>query len=115
VAAAWLLFKGERITLLEMVELEGEVERMKKDDVGPGAANMASGGDSQNRREFFNGLGKWSAIVVAAVSFLGVAGETLARKPKPHWRHDNSVAWTNSPHTQYPKYAKDTGPGNIMQ
>jgi hypothetical protein len=24
----------------------------------------------QNRREFFNGLGKWSMIVVAAVSFL---------------------------------------------
>jgi hypothetical protein len=26
--------------------------------------------DRQNRREFFNGLGKWSMIVVAAVSFL---------------------------------------------
>ena len=47
VAAAWPLFEGERITLLEMVEFDGEVERMKKDDVGPGAANAASGGDSQ--------------------------------------------------------------------
>jgi hypothetical protein len=27
-------------------------------------------GDRQNRREFFNGLGKWSMILVAAVSFL---------------------------------------------
>lgn len=113
-AAAWLLFEGERITLLEMVELDGEVERMKKDDVGPGAANSGSGGDSQNRREFFNGLGKWSAIVVAAVSFLGVAGETLAKKPK-HWRHDNAVNWTNSPHTQYPRYAKDPGGGKVME
>ena len=95
-----------------MVELDGEVERMKKDDVGPGAANATSGGDSQNRREFFNGLGKWSAIVVAAVSFLGVAGETLAKKKPPeHFKHENTVSWVNNPHTQYPKYAKDMGPG----
>jgi hypothetical protein len=115
VAAAWPLFEGERITLLEMVELDGEVERMKKDDVGPGAANAASGGDSQNRREFFNGLGKWSAIVVAAVSFLGAAREALAKKPKPHYKHENSVAWVNQPHTQYPKYAKDPGGGKVME
>ena len=113
-AAAWPLFEGERITLLEMVELDGEVERMKKDDVGPGAANAASGGDSQNRREFFNGLGKWSAIVVAAVSLFGGAREALAKKPKPHWRHENAVNWVNTPHTQYPKYAKDMGPAQIQ-
>jgi len=88
---------------------------MKKDDVGPGAANAASGGDSQNRREFFNGLGKWSAIVVAAVSFLGAAREALAKKPKPHYKHENSVAWVNQPHTQYPKYAKDPGGGKVME
>ena len=56
---------------------------MKTDEIKNGAISAACEGDSQNRREFFNGLGKWSMIVVAAVSFLGGAQETQAKKPKP--------------------------------
>ena len=86
---------------------------MKTDEIKPGAGGSPCEADRQNRREFFNGLGKWSAIVVAAVSFLGGARETLAKKPK-HWKHGNDVMWVNSPHGNYPKYTKDTGPG-VMQ
>ena len=88
---------------------------MKMDEQKTGLAGIVLEEDRQNRREFFNGLGKWSAIVVAAVSFLGVAGETLAKKKPPeHYKHENSVGWVNQPHTQYPKYAKDMGPAQIQ-
>lgn len=86
---------------------------MKTDEIKPGAPDAPCERDSQNRREFFNGLGKWSMIVVAAVSFLGGTQEAQARKPKPHARHDNEVFWTNSPHTNYARYSKDPGPGKI--
>jgi hypothetical protein len=43
---------------------------MKIDESIPDTAQATRQVDRQNRREFFNGLGKWSMIVVAAVSFL---------------------------------------------
>ncbi len=43
---------------------------MKIDEKKDAVPDSVSAGDQQNRREFFNGLGKWSMIVVAAVSFL---------------------------------------------
>ena len=43
---------------------------MKIDESKTDAAQAMCAEDRQNRREFFNGLGKWSMIVVAAVSFL---------------------------------------------
>ena len=45
-------------------------------------------GDRQNRREFFNGLGKWSMIVVAAVSFLRGSS---TRAPKPATRTSQNL------------------------
>lgn len=86
---------------------------MKTDEIKPEAVNAEFEKDSQNRREFFNGLGKWSMIVVAAVSFLGGAPGAQARKPKPHHRHENDTTWINSPHSNYPKYSKDPGPTKI--
>jgi hypothetical protein len=47
---------------------------MKIDDREPDAVQATCAGDRQNRREFFNGLGKWSMIVVSAVSFLRGSG-----------------------------------------
>jgi hypothetical protein len=43
---------------------------MKIDKSKSDATQVMCEGDRQNRREFFNGLGKWSMIVVAAVSYL---------------------------------------------
>jgi hypothetical protein len=43
---------------------------MKLGDAKSAATEATCEEDRQNRREFFNGLGKWSMIVVAAVSFL---------------------------------------------
>jgi len=80
---------------------------------------------SQNRREFFNGLGKWSMIVVATVSALRgsfnriLAGreatgraereplenafQRLAKKPKPHHQHvDIGTGHFDSPHQDVP-------------
>jgi hypothetical protein len=51
---------------------------MKIDESKTDAAQAMCAEDRQNRREFFNGLGKWSMIVVAAVSFLRGSG-TRAR------------------------------------
>ncbi len=54
-------------------------------------------GERQNRREFFNGLGKWSMIVVAAVSFLrgsitrALAGHEEAPMPE---QEAQRPAWT---------------------
>jgi hypothetical protein len=43
---------------------------MKIDESKSDATHAMCQEDRQNRREFFHGLGKWSMIVVAAVSFL---------------------------------------------
>jgi hypothetical protein len=94
--------------------LDQEDVFMKTDQIKPGTPNPAVGEDSQNRREFFNGLGKWSMIVVAAVSFLGRTEEAQAKKPKPHTRHENYTSWGNSPHSNYPRYNKDPGPGKLQ-
>jgi len=87
---------------------------MKTEEIKLGAANGAVEDDSQNRRQFFHGLGKWSMIVVAAVSFLGGTEKAQAKKPKPHHRHENYTSWGNSPHSNYPRYNKDPGPGKIQ-
>jgi hypothetical protein len=68
-----------------MVEFNEEGLFMKID----GNKDEVSAVDQQNRREFFNGLGKWSMIVVAAVSFLrGSVTRTHAGSegtPRPEW------------------------------
>jgi hypothetical protein len=64
---------------------------MKIDESKTDSAQAMCAGDRQNRREFFNGLGKWSMIVVAAVSFLR-GSSTRARaghEPAPQ-----RPAWT---------------------
>jgi len=43
---------------------------MNIDETKSDAAQAMCEEDGQNRREFVNGLGKWSIVVVAAVSFL---------------------------------------------
>jgi hypothetical protein len=43
---------------------------MKNNENKGAAPGTVSAGDQQNRREFFNGLGKWSMIVIAATSLL---------------------------------------------
>ena len=53
-----------------MVDFDEEGLFMKIDENKDGVPDTVSAGDQQNRREFFNGLGKWSMIVVAAVSLL---------------------------------------------
>ena len=53
-----------------MVDFDEEGLFMKINENKDAAPDTVSAGDQQNRREFFNGLGKWSMIVVAAVSFL---------------------------------------------
>lgn len=70
---------------------------MKIDESKTDAAQAICAGDRQNRREFFNGLGKWSMIVVAAVSFLRGSG-TRARagheeEPRPE-SAPQRPAWT---------------------
>jgi hypothetical protein len=69
--------------------------------------------ERQNRRQFFNGLGKWSAIIVASISLLrgtagaaesdpapdhtkegflktrGPAGGGPAGDKRPWWKHSN--------------------------
>ena len=62
---------------------------MKINENKDAAPHTESAGDQQNRREFFNGLGKWSMIVVAAVSFLrGSATQVRAGREgtqRPEW------------------------------
>jgi hypothetical protein len=60
---------------------------MKIDEKKDAAPDTVSAQDQQNRREFFNGLGKWSMIVIATVSFLRgsvtqihAAGERTGRR-----------------------------------
>ena len=62
---------------------------MKNNENMDAAPDNVAAGDQQNRREFFNGLGKWSMIVVAAVSFLrGSATQVRAGREgtqRPEW------------------------------
>ena len=94
---------------------------MKMDDNKVVVPDNVPADDQQNRREFFNGLGKWSMIVIAATSFLRgsatrvhaaregterpewepreTASQRLAKKPQPHHQHvDNTGGHYNSPH-----------------
>ena len=69
---------------------------MKMDDNKVVVPDNVPAGDQQNRREFFNGLGKWSMIVVAVVSFLrGSATQVHAGREatqRPEWeRPENGV------------------------
>jgi hypothetical protein len=72
-----------------MVEFYKEGLFMKKNENKDAAPDTVSAGDQQNRREFFNGLGKWSMVIVAAVSFLrgSVTRLHAAREgtPRPEW------------------------------
>lgn len=73
---------------------------MKIDENKTSVSDSESGGDRQNRREFFNGLGKWSMVVVAAVSLLR-GSLTTARADRegtvrPEWE---------SPETDFPRLA----------
>jgi hypothetical protein len=52
------------------VEFKQEDAFMKIDEIKPGAADASCEGDSQNRRQFLNGLGKWSLAVIAAATAL---------------------------------------------
>jgi hypothetical protein len=85
---------------------------MKRDEGKSDATGAMCPEDRQNRREFFNGLGKWSMIVVAAVSFLrgsttGVQA-SLEEVPKPE-PEPQRPAWTvpdegNQRLARYSKY-----------
>jgi hypothetical protein len=68
---------------------------MKIDKSKSDATQAMCEGDRQNRREFFNGLGKWSMVVVAAVSFLrGSATGSHARHEDPSKPEPPRPAWT---------------------
>ncbi len=54
---------------------------MKIDESKSDATHAMCPEDRQDRREFFHGLGKWSMIVVAAVSFL--RGSTTGAQASP--------------------------------
>jgi hypothetical protein len=102
---------------------------MKIDESKDAVPDTVSEGDHQNRREFFNGLGKWSMIVVAAVSFLRgsviqvhagsegtqrpdwepreTASQRLAKKPQ----HHNWVGYEDKPHADVPHVDARIQPG----
>jgi len=98
-----------------MVEFHEEGLFMKSDDTKDVAPDTVSADDQQNRREFFNGLGKWSMIVVAAVSLLRASiTRTHASREgttRPEW---------NPADPSFPRYAKkkhrqhvDVGTGHM--
>ena len=70
---------------------------MKIDEGKSDATQAVCEGDRQSRREFFNGLGKWSMIVVTAVSFLRGSGTVVQAghedTPRPE-REPQRPAWT---------------------
>jgi|SRR5208283_1348939 len=80
-------------------------------------SDTVSAGDRQNRREFFNGLGKWSMIVVAAVSFLrGSATRSHAGgegTQRPEWEPPETgfQRLAKKPHQQH----VDIAPGHYNQ
>ncbi len=77
------------------------------------APDTASEGDQQNRREFFNGLGKWSMIVVAAISFLrGSITQSHAgreRTPRPEWESPDPASrrLAKKPHERWNEHYED--------
>jgi hypothetical protein len=98
-------------------------DAMKIDETKCPATDATCEGDRQNRREFFNGLGKWSMIVVAAVSFPRVsaidseASHEDAPKPelgpqRPAWTASDDrspgvkVARRPQPYGRHTKYVK---------
>jgi hypothetical protein len=72
---------------------------MKIDENKPAVAQTTCEEDRQNRREFFNGLGKWSMAVVAAISFLRGSGPAAQagheETPRPE-QEPERPAWTVS-------------------
>jgi hypothetical protein len=69
---------------------------MKSNENKDAAPDNVAAGDQQNRREFFNGLGKWSMIVIAATSLLRgsatqahAAGEGTQR---PEWQPSETAS-----------------------
>jgi hypothetical protein len=109
---------------------------MKIDESNDAVPDTVCAGSQQNRREFLNGLGKWSMIVVAAVSFLRgsvtqshagregtarpewepaeTAFQRLARKKTPTPQPYHEFKHVESPHTDtYTKHgdAARTQPG----
>jgi hypothetical protein len=96
---------------------------MKINEYKDAVPDTVSAEDWQNRREFFNGLGKWSMIVIAATSFLRGsasqlhAGNEGTQRPewqppetgvqrfaaKKHRQHvDNTGGHYNTPHGDVP-------------
>lgn len=78
--------------------------------------------DRQNRREFFNGLGKWSMIVVAAVSFLrGSSTQLHAGREgtqRPEWEPPETgvqrfAAKKHRQHVDIPPAHGDSGHMNV--
>ena len=72
---------------------------MKIDENKPTANQVTCEKDRQNRREFFNGLGKWSMIVIAAISFLrgsGTAARARLEESQGPEQEPERPAWTAS-------------------
>jgi hypothetical protein len=76
---------------------------MKIDESKPDLGQAICAGDRQNRREFFNGLGKWSMIVVAAVSFIRGSGTRVQAS------HDETSTPQNEPQRPAWTVPEDTG------
>jgi len=71
---------------------------MKTDETKSAATEAACEEDLRNRREFFNGLGKWSLAIIAAVSSLTGYG-TRARASREDAKLEPDAqrpAWTAS-------------------
>jgi hypothetical protein len=98
-----------------MVKFDEEGLFMKNNENKDAAPDTVSAGDQQNRREFFNGLGKWSMIVVAAVSFLRGsvtqvhAGSEGTRRPEWEPRETAFQRLAKKPHHQH----VDIPPGHV--
>jgi len=101
---------------------------MKIDESKSSATRPTCEEKRQNRREFFNGLGKWSMIVVAAVSLLREEAtdseashqpEPRPESQRPTWTRPDDLekpllASKKKPHGDHSKYYKGYnrfGPG----
>jgi hypothetical protein len=72
---------------------------MKIDETEPAVTQATCEEDRQNRREFFNGLGKWSMVVVAAISLLhrsGSAARARHEETSGTEQEPERPAWTLS-------------------
>jgi hypothetical protein len=105
-----------------MVEFDEEGLFMKIDEKKDAVPDTVSAGDQQNRREFFNGLGKWSMIVVAAVSLLrGPATQVHAGSGgvrRPEWEPPETgvqrfAAKKHRQHVDIPPAHGDAGHQNV--